>query len=89
MQPVERTIHKLHLDAARAIEHVAGGKMLGDAGKPQIEARHQMLAIVFGNMRAEAPGKAPRVSFHVVHEIEHLFRREANQRLAMDLHEFS
>jgi hypothetical protein len=63
--------------------------MLGDTGESQVKPRHQMLAIVLGQLRAEAPGKALRVSFHVVHEIEHLFRRDAKQRLAMDLHEFS
>jgi hypothetical protein len=63
--------------------------MLGDSGEPQVEARDQVLAIMFGHRRAETPWKAPRVSFNLVDQIEHLLRREANQRLAVDLHGLS
>jgi hypothetical protein len=88
VQPVEWAIYELHLDAVGAVERVAGGKMLGHASETQVEASDQVLAIMFGHRCAETPGKAPRVSFNLIDEIEHLFRREANQRLAVNLHTY-
>src|SRR5690348_17578373 len=79
----------LHLDAVRTIQGIAGGKMLGDARETQIQPRHQVLPVVLGHFGAKAPREALGVSFHLTDEIEHLFRREADQRLTMDLHEYS
>src|SRR5690242_8798346 len=89
MQPVEGPVDELHADAVRAIQCVAGGKMLGHACKAQVQPRYQVLVIMLGDVCPQAPGEASRVSFDVVDEVEHLFRRVANQRMAMDLHEYS
>ncbi|CAG9227919.1 hypothetical protein BGLA2_420130 [Burkholderia gladioli] len=82
---LERAVGELHVDPVRPLLSVAGREVLPDALEVDVDPRLHAGLVLAPDLDAAAPGQEVRVVGHVGHEVEHLFRRMADQYGFVDI----
>ncbi|CAM2159520.1 hypothetical protein PT2222_50358 [Paraburkholderia tropica] len=82
---LERTVRELHIDTFRACLRVARGEVLLDTLEVDVDLRLHTGFVLATNLDAAAPRQEVGVVVDVGDEVEHLFRRMANQHGFLDI----